>query len=250
MAHIGPVLDRSLIDDVYACRTGKGVVRAALRVQRHMRRAPWYAQIDIRHYFPTIDHGVLMERLERKFSDHDVLRLMGRIISAHQATPGRGLPIGALTSQNFANFYLSTADRMALEQNGVAGYVRYMDDLVWWGPSKSFVRDVLRRLTAHIEQTLKLTVKNPVKIGQSRHGVAFCGFRILPDRLLLSRRRKKRFVAMRRDAENAFENGAMSAAALQQRMDCALAVTAHADAAAWRRAQLGRRPLSNSLLEV
>jgi len=99
VAQMGPVMDRALVHDVYACRIGKGAHVAVQRVQHHARRWPWYAQIDIRQYFSSIDHRALLGLIARKFSDHDLLALVARIVAAHENAPGRGLPIGALTSQ-------------------------------------------------------------------------------------------------------------------------------------------------------
>src|SRR4051794_39912442 len=111
MAHVGPVLDRALVFDTYACRVGKGALAAVRRCQQHGRRFAWYAKIDIRAYFASIDHAVLLAMLRRQFKDRPLLDLMGRIISAYHDRPGKALPIGALTSQHFANYYLSGLDR-------------------------------------------------------------------------------------------------------------------------------------------
>jgi len=127
MASVGPVLDRGLVADTYACRTGKGALAAVRRAQHHLQRWPWYAKIDIRSYFANIDHAILGELLARRFKDQPLLALMARIINAHHAAPGKGLPIGALTSQQFANYYLSGLDRLLLEACRVRGFVRYMD---------------------------------------------------------------------------------------------------------------------------
>ena len=158
-----------------------------------------------------------MDRLSTKFSDYDVLNLLRRIVASYEADAGRGLPIGALTSQNLANFYLGTADRLAVEHIDCIGYVRYMDDIVWWGRSKKSVHVILNAIREHLVQALNLTIKLPVKIGQSRFGISYCGFRIFPDQLLLSRRRKKRFCAMRREIETVYQKSELSPASLQQR---------------------------------
>lgn len=252
MAKLGPVLDRSLVDDTFACRTGKGALASVRRAQRHMRNWPWFAQIDIRGYFPAVDHGILLDLVSRKFSDHEVLRLVARIVGAHHAGQheherGRGLPIGALTSQIFANFYLGDADRLALERCRVPGYVRYMDDFVWWGRSREHVRETCNHMCEFLRTRLRLDVKRPVRIGRSRDGLSFCGYRILPGRLLLSRRRKNRYAVARRQVESAFARGNMDAAELQRSLDAALAITAHADAIAWRREQLRRHPVADGL---
>jgi len=247
MAHVGPVLDRTLVDDTYACRTGKGALAAVHRAQQHTRRWPWWCKIDIRAYFASIDHDVLKEQLARRFKDPALLALLGRIIDAHHATPGKGLPIGALTSQQFANFYLGGLDRLLLEICRVHGFVRYMDDLVWWGDRHGQLREALAAVRVFAGEQLRLEVKEPILLGRSSQGLAFCGYRILPGRLLLSRRRRRRYGQLRRAWEHAFAVGRIDARTLQAGYSSVLAGTLHADATTWRRNQLARVPLAEPL---
>lgn len=249
MAKVGPVLDRTLVDDSFACRTGRGAHAAVRRAQTHLRRFPWFCQIDIRQFFPSIRHDRLTEQLQRKLSDHDVLALIDRILQGGARLPGRGLPIGALTSQSFASFHLGSLDRTILEHPDTHGFVRYMDDLVWWGSSRESVRRVLDLTTARTD-ALGLEVKRPVRIGRSIHGLTFCGYRILPDRLLLSRRRKQRYREGRAQIERAFAEGHLSSLELQRWYDAVLAITKPSDATAWRRHELHRRPIASTLEEA
>ena len=103
---MGPILEASLIDHSYACRINKGPLAAVHHAQRCSNRGGWYAQIDIQSYFPSIRHDLLLERLSKKFRNAALLDLVRRVLDGHQDQPGTGLPIGALTSQHFANFYL------------------------------------------------------------------------------------------------------------------------------------------------
>jgi retron-type reverse transcriptase len=250
MAHAGPVLDRALVFDTYACRLGKGTLAAVRRCQNHARRFPWYGKIDVRAYFASIDHTRLMALLRRRFKNRGVLALMEKIIAAHHERPGVGLPIGALTSQHFANFYLGGLDRLLLERCRVGGMVRYMDDVVWWCDDRTAAREALAAARAFLRDDLRLAVKEPALIGQSASGLAFCGYRVLPSALLLSRRRRRRYAERRRHWEEAYAAGEIDAPALQAGFGSVLAITAHADAAAWRREQLCRRPLAEELCAV
>ena len=243
MAHAGPVLDRALVFDTYACRVAKGALAAVRRCQQHARRFPWYAKIDIRAYFASIDHATLIAMLRRRFKDRPLLDLMARIIDAHHDSAGKALPIGALTSQHFANYYLSGLDRLLLEGCRVGGMVRYMDDVVWWGGSREAVRNALGEAGAFVRERLLLEIKEPAEVGRSAGGLCFCGYRVLPGALLLSRRRRRRYAECRRRWERAFAAGEIDAATLQAGYAAALAMTAHADATVWRREQLRRSPL-------
>ncbi|PWC95998.1 RNA-directed DNA polymerase [Azospirillum sp. TSO5] len=213
---IRPVLDRGLIDDSFACRVGKGALAAVRRAQHHAERFPCFAQIDIRNCFASIDQAILRRLLARRFKGAASLDLMGLIIDAHLAAPGKGLPIGALTWQHFANFYLNGIDRR-LERCRMRGLVRYMDDLVWWGDDKAAVRHGLAEVRAFALGELGLTVKDTARVGRSRDGLTLCGYRVLPGRLLLSRRGRRRYAVARRLWEAAFATGRIDATGVLRR---------------------------------
>ena len=194
----GPVLERTLVFDTYACRVGKGTLAAVQRCQHHARRYPIFAKIDIKSFFPNIDHGVLNALLARRFKSHALLELFSQVIAGHQSETGKGLPIGSLTSQHFANFYLSGLDRFLLETRAARGMVRYMDDVIWWSESIDEARETLRAVEQFLSDGLRLAIKRPCEIGYSAAGVMFCGFKVLPGALRLSRRRRRRYSERRR----------------------------------------------------
>lgn len=141
-----PLLDQRFIPDTYACRKDKGVHRAVERYQQFARDNAYVLKLDIARYFPSIDRGILKQQLARRLKDQAVLALLYRIIDNGPETdepvrffPGddlvsfserqRGLPIGNLTSQFFANLYLDGFDHWLKEVQRVTGYLRYVDDL-------------------------------------------------------------------------------------------------------------------------
>jgi len=129
-----PIFERTFIFDSYACRKGKGTHPAVFRLQEFMRSAPGghVLQCDVRKYFQSVDHAVLKGLIRRKVKDHRLLRLMDSVIDSSPANPevgpGRGLPIGNLTSQLYANVYLDPLDHFVKEQLRGHRYVRYVDD--------------------------------------------------------------------------------------------------------------------------
>lgn len=241
MALIGPVLERSLVDDTFACRAGKGPLAAVLRAQRHSRRYAWYLKFDVRAFFATIAHDVLRQVLRRRLKGRGVLTLCDRVIGSYAAQPGRGLPIGALTSQHFANVYLSGLDRYLLEDLRVR-MVRYMDDVVCWHDDKAVLRSALTAIRDFAGDRLRLEVKPDWQMQRSVRGLPFCGFRVFPRTLRLSRRRQRRYSAARRRWETAYALGLIDGRGLQTGYASAFAITAHADAVGWRREELRRRP--------
>lgn len=241
MQHVGPILDRALIDDTFACRKGKGTLTAVLRAQSHVRRFPYFVKADIRAYFASIDHTILRQILARRFKNSGILTLFDRILARTPDPPGRGLPIGALTSQWFANVYLDGLDRYLMEKLRVSAMVRYMDDFIFWCASREDASRMLIAVRSFLDTERSLEVKPDARIGRSCDGVTFLGFRILPGMRRLSLRRRRRYAAVRVRWEEACERGLVDPCGLQAGYASALAITAHADARGFRRANLQRR---------
>lgn len=242
MAKMGPILERSLVADTFACIVGRGTHAAIRRARAHARRHAWYAKIDISAYFASIDHERMHADLQRRFKDPGLLRLCWRILAQHHTAPGRGLPIGALTSQHFANLYLAPLDRFLLEHLRVAGMVRYMDDVAWWGRDRARVRHQLDEVGEFLAHERGLSVKPNWQLNRSEHGIPLCGVSVTPHAIRPSLRRKRRYRASRARWEAAFRAGRIDALALQRGHDAALAILAHTSCRAWLRAELSRRP--------
>jgi len=157
-------------------------------------RSPWLLKMDVHSYFANIDHGILQSLLTRLFKDKGVLTLLSNVLGNFSTTPGRGLPIGALTSQYFANHYLDGAQRFIRRQPGVLGELRYMDDL-WVGCASK--QDAIRVYEASKEWlllnrnlSLNLSLK-PAMIQRSKIGLPFCGFTVSSKRLVPGARRRR-----------------------------------------------------------
>ena len=95
-----PVLEGAAIFDSYACRHGKGQLAAVRRAESYARRYGWFLKMDVRKYFDSVDHAVLQGLQRRKFKDRVVLTLFDQVLASYHTVPGRGLPIGNLTSQH------------------------------------------------------------------------------------------------------------------------------------------------------
>lgn len=244
MAKIGPVLERALVFDTYACREGKGTLAAVKRCQYHMGRFAWYAKIDVTAYFANVDHAVLKHLIRRRLKHPAVLNLIDIIIDSYCVTPGKGLPIGALISQYFANSYLSGVDRALLEHFGAGAMVRYMDDVMWWGESKAEVVAVFHEVQTYLKECLLLSIKPNVQINKSIHGVTYCGYRVFPNVLRLTQRKKRRYALRRRYWEDQYKLGRVDENGLQTGYASVHAVTVHAQSTAWRKEQLRRFPVS------
>jgi len=248
-AALEPALERFATADSYACRRGKGNHAAVRRVQALSRRFPWYAKLDVRRYFASVDLAVLAALLRRRFKDRRALDLISVILEAGAVAPGRGLPIGNLTSQHLANFYLGHADHAAKETIGVRGWVRYMDDMILLGPDKASVRKQAASVDEYLAAVLRLEVKREASIlAPVRVGVPFLGFRIWPRQIRLDAARARRFRRRFRALDAAAEEGRIDEEA-QARSAASLAGwAAQADTLAFRRSFFERLDACRSRL--
>ena len=201
-----PIFERRLIHGTYACRSGKGV-HAALKKSREMvKRYDYWLKCDIRKYFDSIDHGILLGLLGRLFKDKKLLRLLEKIVS-HQTphTPaGRGLPIGNLTSQHFANIYLGELDLFVKHGLKCKGYIRYMDDFILFSDDKKILKDHLERMGIFLGEGLNLALKSKaIRLAPSGEGLPFLGHRVFRGTIRMRRENLVRFrrkvVRMERD---------------------------------------------------
>jgi retron-type reverse transcriptase len=235
-----PILERAAVFDSYACRKGKGRMLAVARAQSYARTHRWFLKMDIRKYFDSIHQATLRELLGRKFKDPLLLGVFDRILASYHTTPGRGLPIGNLTSQHLANFFLGPLDRFLKEELRSVAYVRYMDDFVVWGWSGSELRAVCERVRAFLAAELKLELKSNTAINRTEFGMDFLGYRLFPGTVRLARRSKVRFMRKFRRYEAAQRCGRWSELLLQQRMQALLAFVMPAESGAFRRHVLQR----------
>ena len=211
-----PVYERTFIFDSYATRKGKGTHGAVRRAQRFMRSRPWYLKADVDHYFEAVDHEILLSILARKLKDPKLLGLLERIIRSTEV-PGKGLPIGNLTSQFLANVYLDPLDHAIKDRWGVKGYLRYMDDMVLFGVSSKALLDLRLRLEAFVADRLALRLKERATwINRSSHGLSFLGMRVFRNMVRLRPANRRRSLARMEERTEAWRRGRIDDEALSQ----------------------------------
>ncbi len=197
---IVPIFERTFIHDSYANRVGFGTHRALRRFTQFARSSPYVLQCDIKKYFPSIDHSILKTLIRRKIKCKDTLWLIDTIIdNSNEQLPviehflgddllaplqrKRGLPIGNLTSQFFANCYLDSFDHFVKEQLKIKKYVRYVDDFALFDDDWQFLAETRIAIEEYLAK-LRLKI-HPIKsqLFETKQGANFLGFRILPDRI-------------------------------------------------------------------
>ena len=235
---LDPIFERRMIYDTYACRVGKGTHAAIDAAQWFLRRADYSLQCDVKKYFANIEHGALKTLLRRILKDKALLALLDRIIEhpLPGSDAGRGLPIGNLTSQYFANLYLGEMDHFIKERLRIKGYLRYMDDWLIFGEDKTALWETLAAVREFLRDRLKLELKEEViRIAPTWEGVPFLGFRVYPDSIRLCDDKWAKFRRQVRQREAAYWAGEIDEDELARSIASMLGHTAHADTLAARR---------------
>jgi retron-type reverse transcriptase len=196
---VEPLLDRRFYYHSYACRAGKGSHKASAVLSEWVRALsyearPLYAlKADIHQYFKSIDHHRLKAALRRMIKDPDVLWFFDLIID-NGGAGGRGVPVGNLTSQLFANAYLDALDQYVKSEMRVKWYMRYMDDFVILSYDKDDLRAAKDEIEAFLRDRLALALNPKTGILCASNGIDFCGYRHFRDHKRV-RRRALRVVA-------------------------------------------------------
>lgn len=225
---IEPIFERSFIHDSYANRVGKGTHRALDRIQKFSRRFPYCLQCDVRQFFPSIDHQILYDSLKKKIFDEDILWLINQIMTSGAGIfndsydtvffPGdnifslvrpRGLPIGNLTSQFWANCYLNPFDHFVKRHLRCKGYVRYVDDIILFADSKPLLWSWLDELRCELDK-LRLTIHRGAHPKPVSEGMPFLGFIVYPRRKRLKRAKGLYFQRKLKKQAKQYQSGLIS----------------------------------------
>lgn len=193
---IQPIFERSFIHDSYANQINKGTSKALERFDKFKRKVSENGRVlnkpkdnnmvigyalkaDIKHYFDMIDHNVLMKIIKRKIKDEKVLLLIQKILDNHTTKyPNKGMPIGNLTSQFFANLYLNDLDYFVKHELRIKYYIRYVDDFVLMDKSSRCLKFCKDKINEFLK-TMKLELHSEKsQIYPLHKGTKFLGFRV------------------------------------------------------------------------
>jgi hypothetical protein len=231
-----PLLDPTFAHACYACRRGQGNHAAVRRLRDYVRGDPraYALKCDVRRYFDSVDHGLLLGLLERHLSDRRLLDLIAALLAATPRgaglAPGRGIPIGNLTSQLFANLYLTPLDRYAQGPLGLGRYLRYVDDIVAVDGDPGRLGAALAALGAFAAARLRLSFHpRKASVRPVRCGVDFLGFLVLPTHTRMRRAAVLRFRRRERAQRGAYWRGELSRERYWQSVQSWAAHARHAD---------------------
>ena len=195
-----PFFERMFIADSFSCQLNKGTHKAVRRfksmancVSRNNTRACWVLQCDIKKFFASIDHGVLLKTLNQYIPNKDIMWLLEEVIGSFSLKPQKGLPLGNLTSQLFVNVYMNSFDQFVKHKLKAKFYCRYADDFVIVHEDRTFLKGVLVPINRFLNEELLLKLHpNKVNIRKYSQGIDFLGYIIFPHHIVLRTKTKRR----------------------------------------------------------
>lgn len=233
-----PVFERKLIHDTYACRKGRGTHLALLRAKQFCGKYTYFLKCDVRKFFESVDHHILKELLKNTFKDHKLLKLLNVIIdhTVPGSLPGKGLPIGNLTSQHYANLYLGELDHFLKDHCRLKAYVRYMDDFLCFSDNKELLNHLLGDVRVFLFDKLALELKEKVvRIAPVSDGLPFLGFRIYKNLVRIQRGNLVRFRKTMKKRECAYIRGQLNEEELIRSVNSMVGHMTYANTTALRR---------------
>lgn len=185
---LGPIWQSRFVKNSYACIPGRGIHSAVQQAMLFVRKNKYVLQCDIRKFYPSINHEIMMNIIAKKVHDRKILNLMKIIVFSLPG--GKNLPIGNLTSQWMGNLYLTELDLFIKHKLKCKNYVRYSDDFCIFHNDKKFLNSLKQPIAQFAEQCLDLNLSKSAV--QKSQGVVFIGFRLFKDFLLLRKRTVKK----------------------------------------------------------
>lgn len=258
-----PAFAKGYISDFYACIQGRGTHKAVERLQYWLKLVSrkqnpyYYLKLDISKYFYRIDHEVLLSILERRIRDKKMIDLLSITIKSNETnfglpagkSPGevckserlcdKGMPVGNLSSQMFANLYLNELDQYCKHTLRIHYYVRYMDDVIILADNKKQLHEWKQLINDFLQSKLKLDLNNKTCIRPVTLGIEFCGYKTWATHIKL---RKSTALKMKRRLkliQVQYASGAITLDRAMQTVNSYMGILKHCDSYALRMAIFG-----------
>ncbi|RLC65118.1 MAG: RNA-dependent DNA polymerase [Chloroflexi bacterium] len=186
---VEPIWDAMFIHDSYACRKNKGIHAGSRRTMEFIRKNKYCLKMDISKFYPSVDHDILYEIVQKKIKCRNTLWLIKDIIYSFPG--GKNVPIGNYTSQWFGNLYLNELDQFLKHEQKVKYYIRYCDDFCLFHNDKGWLNEMSDKIRRFLHSKLKLELSKCDLFPVSR-GVDFLGYRHFPKYILVRKSTVKR----------------------------------------------------------
>ena len=235
--YLDGIFDKTFIFDSYSSRLTKGTHIGVKNFHKKMRKAsenfskPCYAlKCDIRKFFASINHTILIRLLSKKVDDPDILWLIANIIEGYSNTPDTGLPLGNVTSQLFANVYLNQLDRFMKHDLHVEFYFRYADDFVILNKNEDYLQKLIESIGIFLEKELNLRLHpQKVFIRKLKQGIDFLGYVCFPHCRTIRTKTKKRMFKKIHQRRDEMMDGERTGESFNQTLQSYLGLLKHAN---------------------
>jgi len=233
------IFEPTFIAYSYSCRKEKGTHKGLRDLQRFTRivsknntQECWALKCDVKKFFASVNHIILFKILTKKIVDNDFLLLLSNIIkSFNSGIINKGMPIGNLTSQLFANIYLNELDQYVKHKLKIRYYIRYMDDFIILSNSRRYLEKLISTIKLFFQNSLDLEL-HPKKVGifNLKHGIDFLGYILFPHHILPRTKTKRRLIKKIREKIEAHKKGMITSDSLYQTVQSYLGYLQHSNA--------------------
>jgi retron-type reverse transcriptase len=233
---LNPIFEPTFIPTSFSCRIGKGTHKGVEKVAQMLRAEsknstrPCFAlKCDVRKFFDSVNHEVLTGILERKIKDPDAMWLLKGIVDSFSDT--KGIPIGNLTSQLFANLYMNEFDQFIKQELKVLRYARYTDDFIIVSRDEAYLASLLPLIRGFLGEKLALELHpNKITIRKYRQGIDFLGYVVLPGHTAVRTKTRKRMFRKMKNRVKQYKKGTIKEETLFGSLRSYMGVLSHADA--------------------
>ncbi|OGZ53585.1 MAG: hypothetical protein A3B25_00585 [Candidatus Ryanbacteria bacterium RIFCSPLOWO2_01_FULL_48_26] len=240
---INPIFEKTFIATSFSCRIGfgnhegvKALERMVRKISANGTRPCFILKCDIQKFFDSVNHGILLSIIRKRIKDEDAMRLFKEVVESFSSPNSilfeqRGLPIGNLTSQLFANIYMNEFDQFVKHDLKVKNYARYTDDFVVVAEDQNSLETLLARFREFLERKLALKL-HPKKVGihKFHNGIDFLGYVVFSKHRLVRSKTKRRMIAKLKHRLEEYKLGKIEKLAVDQSLQSYLGVLSHANA--------------------
>ncbi len=227
------IFDKSFIFDSYSCRVGKGTHRGVKRlesfcgkVSKNNTRNTFALKCDIKKFFDSINQDILLKFIKRKVEDKNTIWLVEKIIKSFP----KGLPLGNVTSQLFANIYLNELDQFVKNEVKAKYYLRYCDDFIILNENKEYLKNLISKIDKFLKEKLKLNLHpNKISIRKFHQGIDFLGYVVLPHYIVLRTKTKRRMFRRLSEKYNDLQSGKVKKETFEQSLQSYLGILKHCE---------------------
>ena len=239
---INPIFEPTFIDTSFSCRIGKGTHKGVTwvkntinRLSQNNTKTVWVLKCDIKKFFDSVDHKILIDLLDAKIKDKKMMRLLKEIVNSYSSGQSdlfnrRGIPIGNLTSQIFANIYMNKFDQFVKQRLKVRYYARYTDDFVIISCDRNYLLNLLPKVSTFLNNELGLKLHpNKIHLNKFHQGIDFLGYVIFPYHIQLRSKTRKRIPRKIKNKIESFKLDKIDEKSLNLSFQSYLGVLSHSD---------------------